>query len=290
MYIMLDQYLNSHIHTCMTLYILCVHTLLCSSISGLKRGQSEVLHSPSVKKRRINTHYDSRTGEKEEEERDSLPSNQQNLFNGLSFLLTHRTKEDKHLGIHVYMCLHVIYMLFLFITTLYVIINFIYLLATATPPCELIDKEQVVSRIHSRMGRILENTDHMVSLHSIPILTSIPFLCVTQFYVTILTQAECGECYVISDGYCRTKKYMMGLAMGLHCISYGWINECIDKVYIQSNSSRIGGDNLTLVCPFLSLSPSCSISPPLTSLPFSPPPPPPPLSLSLSSPSTGCVS
>ena len=41
----------------------------------------------------------------------------------------------------------------------------------------------------------------------------------------------CSQCYVLSDAYCRTKKYLLGLALGLPCVSYGWIKECIAKVY-----------------------------------------------------------
>ena len=40
-----------------------------------------------------------------------------------------------------------------------------------------------------------------------------------------------GRCYVLSDAYCRTQKYMMALALGLPCVAYGWIQECIDKVH-----------------------------------------------------------
>ena len=39
-----------------------------------------------------------------------------------------------------------------------------------------------------------------------------------------------SQCYVLSDAYCRTKKYLLGLALGLPCVSYGWIKECIAKV------------------------------------------------------------
>ena len=56
-----------------------------------------MLVSPAVKKRRVRSSQD----EGEEGQGDvgeSLPPNQLNLFSGFSFLLTQRSKDDKHYG------------------------------------------------------------------------------------------------------------------------------------------------------------------------------------------------
>ena len=65
----------------------------------MKRVHSEVLTSPASKRRCVEpTEGDEREGEGEEGE-DSQPSNsQRSLFEGLSFLLTMRRKEDRHLA------------------------------------------------------------------------------------------------------------------------------------------------------------------------------------------------
>ena len=153
---------------------------------------------------------------------------------------------------------------------MYVCVSCVFI---ATPPCELIDKDHIASQIRSRMGCIIESADHVVSpdtiplssvhhwslppslTHSLPLslppslthslspsfppsLTpSLPPPFLPLFPLSSLSlsmvQVLCEQCYVLSDGYCRTKKYMMGLALGLPCVSYGWIRECIDKVYIH---------------------------------------------------------
>jgi hypothetical protein len=145
---------------------------------GVKRGRSEVLVSPAVKKRRMRPSQDE--GEESlSDVTESLPPNQRNLFEGFSFLLTHRPKEDKHY---------------------------------ATPPNEKLDKEIIASQIRSRMGHILENTDQ---------------------------GAVDGQCYVLSDACCRTRKYLLGLALSLPCISYGWITECINKGELVDHSLHL---------------------------------------------------
>ena len=58
---------------------------------GVKREQLDRTESPASKKRRIHTQS---VGKEEEE----VPPNQRNLFDGYTFLLTQRTKEDRHLG------------------------------------------------------------------------------------------------------------------------------------------------------------------------------------------------
>lgn len=69
---------------------------------------SEVSVTPAVKRQRGCSLYEEVNGEREGEEElsegDTLPANQQNLFDGLSFLLTLRTKEDRHLRKSAYLC------------------------------------------------------------------------------------------------------------------------------------------------------------------------------------------
>ena len=75
---------------------------LCPRVPGVKRGLSEVSVSPAVKRQRGCSLYEEVNGVREEEEvlgeEDTPPDNQKNLFCGFSFLLTLRTKEDRHLG------------------------------------------------------------------------------------------------------------------------------------------------------------------------------------------------
>jgi hypothetical protein len=136
---------------------------------GVKRFPSEVVVSPAPKKRCLQP----AEGEEEEEgwEEVSQPSNsQRSLFEGLSFLLTMRRKEDRHL---------------------------------ATPPSEQFNKDKIASQIRSRMGRVLDSVDQKLTGSS--------------------------GCFVLSDSYCKTQKYLVGLALGLPCISYCWISQCIEK-------------------------------------------------------------
>ena len=71
-------------------------------VLGVKRGPSELSVSPAVKRQRGCSLYEEVNGVREEEEElgeeDTPTDNQKNLFNGFSFLLTLRTKEDRHLG------------------------------------------------------------------------------------------------------------------------------------------------------------------------------------------------
>ena len=62
----------------------------------MKRGRSEILVSPVVKKRRVRSHQDE--GEGEGSQGGMAETYPHDLFDGYSFLLTKRTKEDKHLG------------------------------------------------------------------------------------------------------------------------------------------------------------------------------------------------
>ena len=77
-------------------------------VSGVKRVPSEVLVSPVVKKRRVHSSLASEEREEEEEQEreddDKVLQNQLNLFDGFSFLLTQRTKEDRHLGGTLSLC------------------------------------------------------------------------------------------------------------------------------------------------------------------------------------------
>ena len=62
------------------------------NISGVKRGQSEILEqSPAVKRSCVRD-------DEEEEEEEELTHSQRKLFLGFSFLITQRTKDDRHLG------------------------------------------------------------------------------------------------------------------------------------------------------------------------------------------------
>ena len=82
-----------HMYTYIFLHVL----VNCDCLLGVKRGRSEVLVSPAVKKRRMRPSQDE--GEESlSDVTESLPPNQRNLFEGFSFLLTHRPKEDKHYG------------------------------------------------------------------------------------------------------------------------------------------------------------------------------------------------
>ena len=56
-------------------------------------------------------------------------------------------------------------------------------------------------------------------------------VCVCVVCVCVCLQVVGGKCFVLSDSCCRTKKYMMGLALGLPCVAYGWVRECIEKVF-----------------------------------------------------------
>ncbi len=39
-----------------------------------------------------------------------------------------------------------------------------------------------------------------------------------------------GRFFVLSDTYCRTSKYLVGLGLGVPLVSYDWISECVSKV------------------------------------------------------------
>ena len=138
---------------------MCVCVCVCVCVvSGVKRVPSEVLVSPVVKKRRVHSSPASEEREEEQEQEqereddEKVLHNQLNLFDGFSFLLTQRTKEDRHLG---ETSLSLFYM--------YLYMNVHCVCTVATPPNEQVDKELVSSQIRSRMGHVLENADQTVS-------------------------------------------------------------------------------------------------------------------------------
>lgn len=74
------------------------------------------------------------------------------------------------------------------------------------------------------MGRVLDSVDHKVQIF-IPF----PVVSVPELPPPSKVAGSSG-CYVVSDTYCKTRKYLVGLALGLPCVSYCWITECIEKV------------------------------------------------------------
>jgi len=40
-------------------------------------------------------------------------------------------------------------------------------------------------------------------------------------------------CYLmLSDNFCKTRKYLLGLALGIPCVSYEWVSDSIGEVRI----------------------------------------------------------
>ncbi|XP_064390108.1 mucin-17-like isoform X4 [Halichondria panicea] len=73
---------------------------------------------------------------------------------------------------------------------------------TASPKTS-IDKETAVKQIRSKAGRIADT----------------------------LTKQEVidGRTFVLSDSFCKTKKYLLGLALDVPCITYSWLSDCIQQ-------------------------------------------------------------
>ena len=131
-------------------------------VLGLKRAStSEVLASPALKRRRVQFGE----GESEREREDTPSDSQLDLFDGLSFLLTMKNKEDKYLGMKKFS----FYFLLLLSLSLSLSLSCSTHTYIATPPNEQIDKEHVASQIRSRMGCILDSADQRVSPCSIPL-------------------------------------------------------------------------------------------------------------------------
>lgn len=126
-------------------------------------------------------------------------------------------------------------------------------------------KQQVASDILTRKGKILENyKDERVSLQKyeageLSVVAAVVVLCccccsccyhlVTTllllccFVVVVLLflssfsdmhvpspQITDGRYFVLSDDHCRTHKYLLGLALAIPCVSYDWVDKCIEQV------------------------------------------------------------
>ena len=183
---------------------------------GLKRLGSEVLVSPAPKRRCVL----SEEREEGEGEEDTPSDSQLGLFEGLSFLLTMRSKEDKHFGIDCYTHTH-----------------------ARTHAHTHAHTHTLYMQPHHQMNR---STRSELRPRSVPEWdvsstvpqsresVSIPFHILVRFqnFDSLIPQVMDSKCFVVSDGYCRTRKYLMGLALGLPCVSYGWIRECIEKVCV----------------------------------------------------------
>ena len=53
-----------------------------------------------------------------------------------------------------------------------------------------------------------------------------------------------GRYFVLSDDHCRTHKYLLGLALAIPCVSYDWIEKCIEQVIrimLLTSEGRGGG-------------------------------------------------
>ena len=104
------------------------------------------------------------------EAEEDVPPPQRALFEGYTFLLTQRPKDDKQ--------------------------------CTDSPPPEPVDRALIGSQLRNRRGRVLDSY---------------------------------GRERIISnrfDTYCRTSKYLMGLALGVPPLSYTWVAECIRRTKV----------------------------------------------------------
>ncbi len=52
----------------------------------------------------------------------------------------------------------------------------------------------------------------------------------TYFIYYSLMQVIAGRTFVLSDSFCKTKKYLLGLALDVPCITYSWLSDCIEQV------------------------------------------------------------
>lgn len=74
---------------------------------------------------------------------------------------------------------------------------------TVSPATGPVNKEAVASLITSRRGRVLEavGDERIIS----------------------------DRFFVLSDQHCRTKKFLIGLALDVPCVKYRWIEKCIQE-------------------------------------------------------------
>ena len=77
---------------------------------------------------------------------------------------------------------------------------------TVSPATGPVNKEAVASLITSRRGRVLEavGDERIIS----------------------------DRFFVLSDQHCRTKKFLIGLALDVPCVKYRWIEKCIQEVSV----------------------------------------------------------
>ena len=58
-------------------------------------------------------------------------------------------------------------------------------------------------------------------------------------FIFLCLQIVDGRFFVVSDAYCRTGKYLTGLALGVPPVSYDWIKECIARVQWYTTSHSV---------------------------------------------------
>lgn len=118
-----------------------------------------------------------------------------------------------------------------------------HMYSLATPP---INRDAVAQQLINRRGRVVDTYDEdaMVGLvvwlscdesrdyshvcyHSTMMQLKVTFINLSNLF-----QFFRRRFFVLSDTCCRTHKYLIGLALGVPCVCYGWIKDCIEKVNI----------------------------------------------------------
>ena len=63
----------------------------------------------------------------------------------------------------------------------------------------------------------------------------IPYKLVSHAALTrvFLEQVVDGRTFVLSDNFCKTTKFLVGLVMEVPCVAYSWISDSIEQVCVS---------------------------------------------------------
>ena len=96
----------------------------------------------------------------------------------------------------------------------------------ATPPIVPINRDAIAQQLMNRRGKVVDNYDEDTMVMHYTTHYAVSHVVYLGYYVQVFR----GRFFVLSDTCCRTHKYLIGLALGVPCVRYSWIRDCIEEV------------------------------------------------------------